>query len=308
MTGATRKIIADLHTHSTASDGKCSPAEVIRFAKAKGYKAVALTDHDTLNGLEEANKAARELEITLVPGIEVSVSYKRSWFTGSLHVLLYFPQEYITNPDFVREIKGILAGGCGYKLLSNRIIAINTLFGPQGSIKRVLKHELEAGEIGGPAEEVTQRHFVLAIKQHHDLDDVTISSIIANTSPAYIPYGIELACLKPLLNKYHIVKVLAHPAAGSFPGPGQYREVLPPFETVVQLLPEFIDLGIDGLEVYYPGHTSAMISQLRSIADNNKLIVTGGSDFHDMKIRPMGTAGVTEEELDALLERARINK
>lgn len=303
MTGATRKIIADLHTHSTASDGKCSPTEVVRLAKTKGYKAVALTDHDTLSGLEEAGNAARYFEITIVPGIEISVSYKRPWFTGSLHVLLYFPQEYIINPDFVRDIEDILAGGRGYKLLSNRIIAINSLFGPQGSIKRVLKHELKADEIGGPAEAVTQRHFALALKQQHDLDDVTITTIITNTSPAYIPYGIELACLKPLLDKYHIVTALAHPAAGSFPGPGQYREVLPPFETVVQLLPELIELGIGGLEVYYPGHTSALISQLRSIADNNKLLVTGGSDFHDLKTRPMGTAGVTEEELDTLLGR-----
>jgi predicted metal-dependent phosphoesterase TrpH len=308
VTGATRKIIADLHTHSTASDGECSPSEVVRFAKAKRFKAVALTDHDTLSGLEEASKAAKDLEITLVPGIEVSVSYKRPWFTGSLHVLVYFLQEYITNPDFVREIRDILAEGRGYKLLSNRIIAINMLFGPQGSIKRVLKHELEAGEIGGPVETVTQRNFALALKKHHDLDDVTISSIIANTSPAYIPYGIKLACLKPLLNKYHIVKVLAHPAAGTFPGPGQYREVLPPFETVVQLLPECIDLGIDGLEVYYPGHTSALIDKLRSLSDNNKLLVTGGSDFHDVTTRPMGTAGVTEEELDTLLQTIAINK
>lgn len=303
MTGATRKIIADLHTHSTASDGKCSPTEVVRLAKTKGYKAVALTDHDTLSGLEEAGNAARDFEITIVPGIEISVSYKRSWFTGSLHVLLYFPQEYIINPDFVRDIEDILAGGRGYKLLSNRIIAINSLFGTQGSIKRVLKHELKADEIGRPAEAVTQRHFALALKQQHDLDDVTITTIITNTSPAYIPYGIELACLKPLLDKYHIVTALAHPAAGSFPGPGQYQEVLPPFETVVQLLPELIELGIGGLEVYYPGHTSALISQLRSIADNNKLLVTGGSDFHDLKTRPMGTAGVTEEELDTLLGR-----
>lgn len=310
MNYAKRKIVADLHTHSTASDGECSPAEVVRLAQLKGYQAVALTDHDTISGLEEAKNAAAEIKITFVPGIELSVCYKRPWFTGSLHLLAYFPVSNLSESAFSQELMAILSGGRGQKLLLARIAAINQLFGPSGTIDPILKHELDASEIIklNSAKSITRRHFAQALKQHHDLDDVKVNKLIANTSPAYIPSGIELASLKPLIEKFPLIKVLAHPAAGSFPGPGTYREVLPPFETVVGLLPEFLELGLDGLEVFYPGHTLELINNLINIANDNKLLITGGSDFHDIKARPMGTAGVTEEELFALINMIKNNQ
>jgi 3',5'-nucleoside bisphosphate phosphatase len=236
------------------------------------------------------------------------VCYKRPWFTGSLHVLLYFPQSNLSDPAFSVELKELLSGGRGPKLLSTRITAINELFGPDGSLDPVLKHELNAGEINATAESITRRHFANALKQYHDLEINTINKLIANTSPAYIPSGIELACLKPLFEKFPMVKVLAHPAAGSFPGPGVYSEVLPPIETVLRLLPEFLELGLNGLEVFYPGHTPELIDRLIKIANDNELLISGGSDFHDSKARPMGTAGVTEEELEKLLEKIGSNQ
>lgn len=299
----TRKIIGDLHTHSTASDGDCSPSEVVRLAGDNGFKAVALTDHDTIGGLEEALSAASDLKMTLVPGVEVSVCYKRPWFTGSLHCLLYFPQSTASDPAFSLALTKLLSGGRGPELLSARINAINGLFGPNGSLDPVLKRELSAEEIISSAESITRRHFAAVLANHHHLDDAAINRLIGNASPAYVPSGIELSRLKPLSEKFPIVKILAHPAAGSFPGPGHYSEVLPPFETVVRLMPEFLELGLDGLEVFYPGHTPGLINNLITMADDNTLLVTGGSDFHDKTRRPMGTAGVTEEELEKLLER-----
>lgn len=305
---AIRKIVADLHTHSTASDGECTPSDVVRLAKAKGYKAVALTDHDTISGLEEASCAAAEEAIVLIPGIEVSLCYKRPWFTGSLHCLVYFTPTNLSNSVFFNEINRLLSEGRGPKLLSARVKAINNIFGPADSIEPILKHELCEEEISSSAGVITRRHFGKALKQYHDLDTNTINRLISNTSPAYIPSGIELALLKPFSEKFPIVKILAHPAAGSFPGPGHYSEVLPPFEIVLRLLPEFIELGLDGLEVFYPGHTPELINNLIKIANDNKLLVSGGSDFHDVKARPMGTAGVTEEELKKLLERVGLNQ
>jgi len=258
--------------------------------------------------LEEALSAAGKFKISLVPGIEVSVCYKRPWFTGSLHYLLYFQKTYLSHPDFSPGLKNILSEGRGRKLMSARIKAINDLFGPEGKQDPILKHDLCADEFVFPAESITRRHFANALKQYHDLDAITINRLISNTSPAYIPSGIELACLKPFFNKFPMVKVLAHPAAGSFPGPGNYSEVLPPVETVLRLLPEFLKLGLDGLEVFYPGHTPELINNLIKISNDNKLLVTGGSDFHDIKARPMGTAGVTEEELEKLLEKGGLNQ
>jgi hypothetical protein len=197
----------------------------------------------------------------------------------------------------------LLSGGRGPELLSARVSAINKLFGPHGSLDPVLKRELIADEIISSAESITRRHFAAVLANHHHLDDAAINRLIGNASPAYVPSGIELARLKPLSERFPIVKILAHPAAGSFPGPGHYSEVLPPFETVLRLMQEFLELGLDGLEVFYPGHTPELINNLINIANDNKLLVTGGSDFHDLKARPMGTTGVTEEELEKLLER-----
>jgi len=94
--------------------------------------------------------------------------------------------------------------------------------------------------------------------------------------------------------------VLAHPAAGSFPGEGHYKEVLPPLEIVTRLLSEVLDAGVKGLEVYYPGHSPEHQVLLLSWAEKYDLLVTGGSDCHDSAKRPLGTAGVNEQEFKRL--------
>ena len=83
-------IICDLHTHSTASDGKYSPSEVVRKAYERGVKYLALTDHDTLSGIEEAKTEAKKLDINFIPGIELSTTYKGE----TVHILGYFKSDY----------------------------------------------------------------------------------------------------------------------------------------------------------------------------------------------------------------------
>ncbi|MCK5313415.1 MAG: PHP domain-containing protein, partial [Desulfobacteraceae bacterium] len=142
----------------------------------------------------------------------------------------------------------------------------------------------------------TRRHFALALDEIHNISNKTqVNKIIGNNSPAYVPSGIKLEDLKMILNDYSLLTVLAHPAAGSFEGKGHYKEVLPPFETVEQLLPEFLDAGLKGLEVYYPGHSEQYIEILLSLADKHNLIVTGGSDCHDKKDRPFGQNGIDKD-------------
>ena len=122
-----------------------------------------------------------------------------------------------------------------------------------------------------------------------------------------MPSGIDPTHLTPLLHKYpQLVRVFAHPAAGSYPGESLYREVLPSVEVVERLMPEFLDdavLGLDGLEVNYPGHVAEHREMMAEWADRYGLIQTGGADCHDPVDRPLGVAGISQEELKILLHR-----
>ena len=82
-----RTFIADLHNHTTASDGEYTPTELIHKAAELGLEAIGVTDHDTLNGLDEALAAGAAVGLRVVPGVEVSLRFKRPYFTGTLHYL-----------------------------------------------------------------------------------------------------------------------------------------------------------------------------------------------------------------------------
>lgn len=298
-----RQIIADLHTHSRCSDGDLTPGDVVREAHRLGLKAVALTDHETIAGLDEALEVGRKLGVLVVCGVEVSLRFRRPDFVGSLHYLLYFPQRALYDAELATTMNRILAAGRGEQLVAARVARINLLFGPQGSVEPVLKRSLTVEEIQAEAGNVTRRHFANVLTRRHGLDRSQVNRLIGNDSPAYVPSGIEVDALRPLFERFTMLRVLAHAAAGSFPEPSLYNEVLPPVETVEQILPEFLTLGLDGLEVYYPGHAPQHIRQLLGWADKHRLVVTGGSDFHDCVNRPLGVAGLEKDELQVFLAR-----
>lgn len=295
--------IADLHNHTTASDGEYTPNELVNKAAELGLRAVGVTDHDTLNGLDEALAAGRAAGIRVVPGVEVSLRFKRPYFTGTLHYLLYIPYGLLDDAEFRRQAEAIFSQGRGGGLVRARVAAINAEFGPRGATP-LLARELTAEEIEALADNVTRRHFALALTNNHGLDKGQVNALIGNDSRAYIPSGIEPSTLTPLLKAYpQLVRVFAHPAAGSYPGESLYNEVLPPIETVEILLPEFLDdalLGLDGLEVQYPGHIQEHRGLIAGWAEKHGLIQTGGSDCHDRVNRPLGVAGVDEAGLEAL--------
>lgn len=113
-----RTFIADLHNHTTASDGEYTPTELVNQAVALGLQAVGVTDHDTLNGLDEALAAGEAAGIRVVPGVEVSLRFKRPAFTGTLHYLLYIPNDLLEDARFRRDAEAIFgqgaaAGWCG---------------------------------------------------------------------------------------------------------------------------------------------------------------------------------------------------
>lgn len=301
----TLPFVADLHNHTTASDGEYSPTELIQKAKELGLTAVGVTDHDTLDGLDEALTAGSVAQIQVVPGVEVSLRFRRDYFVGTLHYLLYIPFELLKNEEFRLMAQEIFSQGRGSGLVQARVDAINVEFGPEGN-DPLLKRPLTAGEIEALAPNITRRHFAMALKNNHGLDKAQINQLIGNDSKSYVPSGIDPAQLTPLLQKYpQLIRVFAHPAAGSFPGKSLYNEVLPSIDIVEILMPEFLDnsvLGLDGLEVEYPGHSLEHRDLMSQWADAYALLKTGGSDCHDQVNRPIGAAGVQQDVLNILLD------
>ncbi|MBD3277689.1 MAG: PHP domain-containing protein [Candidatus Aegiribacteria sp.] len=299
-------IKADLHTHSTCSDGELTPTELVLQANDLGFGIMSLTDHDITSGVREALARSDECEVEVIPGMEVTLRFTREYFTGSLHVLVYFSADQLFDDDFMQDLAFTVSKGRGPGLVSARVESINSHFGPHGE-NPVLQRNLTVEEIASLAQNISRRHFAKALSQNHDLSREQVTMLIGNQSPAYVPSGIELSRLKLFLDRHGVVPVLAHPAAGSFPGDSHYKEVLPPLETVERLLPEFLDAGIRGLEVYYPGHTEVHVKRLLRLASENDLVVTGGSDCHDRTERPMlkpGLVGDISAFLD-LLKRTR---
>lgn len=300
MTGA---IFADLHNHTLSSDGDLKSLELILAARETGIQALGITDHDTLAGLADALVHGDAAGIEVVPGVEISVRFTRPWFTGTLHVLAYFSRHWLQDPAFVAGFETLLAGGRGEGLVRARIEKINRIFGPGGT-SPMLVRDLEFEEIAAYGSNISRRHFALALNERFNITDpAAVNQIIGNASPAYLPSGVDLPAVKAFLRRAPVVAVLAHPAAGSFPGKGHYKEVLPKVAVVERLLPEFLDAGIQGIEVYYPGHSAEHQALMLEWAARHDLLVTGGSDCHDLSQRPPGVAGIGERAYRRLTQR-----
>ncbi len=294
-----KKIFADLHNHTTASDGDFLPDQMVEQAKIHGIKAIGITDHDTLNGLYKAVQAGEKHNVEVIPGVEVSIRFKRSFFTGTLHLLCYFNKQLVFDNNFVNEFQNILKQGRGEKLVQARVNEINKVFGPEQE-NPLLTRDLEFQDIAALSSNATRRHFAIALKHNFNISSPdTINAIIGNNSKAYIPSGIQLKEIIDFIHKNKILAALAHPAAGSFPGKGHYKEVLPSFEIVKKIFPEFLNARIHGLEVYYPGHTKYYQELLKIMALKHQLIVTGGSDCHDIRERPFGVQGICQSEFES---------
>ena len=297
-----RKIYADLHNHTTASDGDYTPEELVQQIKELGISALGITDHDTGKGLDKAIAEGMKTGVLVIPGVEVSVRFKEPFLTGTLHVLCYFSHDLLNNFDFRSALNETLQKGRGEPLVRARVDEINRVFGPGGKTP-MLSRDMTFKEIFSYSPTVTRRHFALALNELHGINDPdVVNRIIGNDSPAYLPSGIDLDTAAEFMKSFPVLSVLAHPAAGSFPGGGHYREVLPPLEIVEKLLPRFLDAGIGGLEIHYPGHIDAHREILLGWALKHDLVVTGGSDCHDPVHRPAGVEGITKEEFDIFLK------
>ena len=283
-----RPMVADLHLHSIFSDGDLQPGELLRFYRERKCLGLALTDHDTIEGvhplLEEARGDAGAPAV--IPGLELTLCVVHPRFAGSLHLLLYFRPELLLLPAFQADLRDLFESGRGESLLRRRIAAFNEHL-PSGM------EPLSEADFDTDRQRITRRTF-LKVLLSRGLSEPAGRKLLANDSPAYIPSGAPVGTARTILGRYPFLKVLAHPAAGSNPADTPYREVYPPFGTLRRIAREIHDeLTLDGLELHHPGHTPELTRGVRRFARSLDLdLFTGGSDCHDWLLRPPGAAGL----------------
>ena len=254
----------DLHTHSTASDGIYSPTELLQRAKGIGLRVLALTDHDTTDGLDEAMQAANALDMELVPGIEINTDVAG----GEVHVLGYYP-EY-QRPEFQAVLKVLRDAR---ERRGQRMVELLNEQGINVAWERV--REIAQGAVGRPhvAKALLEAGYVQTIGEAFD-------KYIGTGCYAYVPrYRLTPDDAVHLIASANGLPVIAHPL--DLPGLAELRN----------WLPGLVAAGMVGLETYYGPYTSEDERALRALADEYNLIPTGGTDFHGPGIHPTPLGG-----------------
>ena len=272
----------DLHTHSRVSDGTDSPTELVAAAAATGLDVVAITDHDSTAGWAEALAAGEEYGVTVVPGIEISTEYDGH----GVHLLTYLLDP--TLPALVAELDHILAGR------SARVPTMVARLQEAGiaiTAEDVYAHSADAAATGRP--HVADALVALGVVGHRD---EAFDRFLAWGRPAFVDrYNTPLERMVRLVTEAGGVCVIAHPWGRS----GRHQ----PSE---EQLATLAGIGVSGLEVDHQDHSPRTRAELRAIARELGLIVTGSSDYHGTGKtgHPLGVNTTDPDELHRLLERA----
>lgn len=267
---------ADLHVHSTASDGQYSPAQLVRLAEERGIEVLALTDHDTLDGLREAGEAGRACGLRVVRGVELSAREHKN-----LHILGYGFRE---EADGLERLCAELRAGRAER--KYRIAAFLREKGAEISLEEV--EALAGGEvIGRPhfARAMVRRGYVGSTKEAFDryLDTEEYQRIERVKPEAAV-------CVER-------IKAAGGRAALAHPYQLGYAD-----EALEELVGGLRERGLDAIECYYPRHTPEQQAFYLRLAGKYNLYVTGGSDFHGEAVKPDIQLTPWELELGWLLE------
>lgn len=248
------KGLIDLHAHTTASDGTLSPCELVRLAAESGLQAVAVTDHDTMNGVKEAMEEGRKTGVEVVAGVEIGVEFKTE-----MHILGYFFDDRCfrlnntleelkrnrneRNPKIVKKLKEL-----GFDISIEEIV-----------------NEADGNVVGRPhiAKVLLKKGYVGSIQEAFD-------KYLSSGRPAYF----EKDKLSPAVGIQKIteaggIPVLAHPVFLNMS-----------MERLDELLKELAASGLKGIEAYYTDHSADDTGRFLRLAIKYNLLATGGSDFH----------------------------
>jgi hypothetical protein len=271
---------ADLHTHSNFSDGVLTPTALVDLAVSRGVEVMALTDHDSIEGIPEAVQAAsRHPGFTLVPGVEMSTDIPGA----EVHVLGYFvdPNDALLQEELA-ELRNSRRERGRRMVEKLRDLGID------------IRWERVQAIAGGAA--VGRPHVAQALLEIGRISSLqeAFERYIGRNGPAYV----ERTKMTPVetvafLHQRGALPVLAHP-----------RE-MPDLEG---LLPPLKEAGLVGLEVYYQDYDEASVRRLLAIARSHDLVPTGGSDYHALggeHERPPGDIPLPEEAIDAFMALAK---
>ena len=270
----------DLHTHSSVSDGTDRPAALVRRAHEAGLDVVAITDHDTAESWAEAERAAAEVGITLVRGMEISTRLGHA----SVHLLAYLPDP--TYPPLARALADILDGR------NDRVPAICAKLQALGI--EVTEHDVRrrAGDAA-------------ATGRPHVADAMIAAGVVGSREEAFATW------LNPgrpaYIDRY---AVPLEEAIGLVAGAGGVSVVAHPWGRSRVLTPDHLErlagLGLAGIEVDHQDHSGAVRAELRGLAEDLDLVPTGSSDHHGLgKVdHDLGCNTTPPEQLERLLQRA----
>ena len=247
----------DLHTHTTASDGRLTPRQLIDHAVEVGLCAVAVTDHDTVDGIAEARRHAHEVGMPFIPGIEISAEYST---TGTMHILGYFIDE--TTRSFSDALAFLKESR---KKRNPQIIERLNHCGVDISMEDVRK-EAGSDQIGRPhvARAIVRKGYASSIAD-------AFERYVKKGAPCYVNkerFSPERAI--ELIRKAGGIPVLAHPKTLNI----DFGQELP------RLLARLQEMGLMGIEAYYYSHSPSEEEYFLRLSRKLDIIATGGSDFH----------------------------
>lgn len=267
----------DMHVHTTASDGVLNVEEVIKLAIDEGLRGIAITDHDTIKGLAQAEELSAIYNFIVIPGIELSTE----WLDKEVHIIGYLLNyelaivqeklEELQNARYLRMFKMVeKLNEYGYKLDIDHIISLS------GS-----------GSIGRP-------HLALALLEKGYVSSVkeAFQKLIGRGCIAYVP-RMKLTPFEAVqfIRKVGGVPVIAHPSLSKVEG----------------LIYELIDYGLMGVEVFHPEHDLENEKRLLEMCNKWDLLITGGSDFHGYGREGSFNIGSKTVKVD-ILERLQLAK
>jgi predicted metal-dependent phosphoesterase TrpH len=254
----------DLHLHTTASDGVMSPSEIVRYAKAKGLQAIAITDHDTIDGLEEGLLEGNRIGFEVIPGIEVSAEHS----PGSMHLLGYF---FDIHHPLLNERLRFLQKARAER--NPKIVGKLNHLGIDVTYEEVVKVS-GGGQVGRPhfAQLLFEKGYVNSIQE-------AFERFLKKGASAYVDkFRFTAKEAIHFINEANGLAVIAHPNTLGMKGVSELEN----------LLLRLIGDGLKGIEVYYPEHSSLEVAQYKVLAERYGLLMTGGTDYH----------GIEKNELD----------